>query len=54
MFSMMNVLDFTDTEVKKILSDYNLSDHYLQIREWYDGYRFGNTDILPMGCDSLL
>lgn len=31
---------FTDTEVKKILSDYNLSDHYLQIREWYDGYRF--------------
>lgn len=23
---------FTDTEVKKILSDYNLSDHYLQIR----------------------
>lgn len=36
---------FTDTEVKKILSDYNLSDHYLQIREWYDGYRFGNTDI---------
>ena len=36
---------FTDTEVKKILSDYNLSDHYLQIREWYDGYRFGNVDI---------
>lgn len=36
---------FTDAEVKKILEDYKLSDHYTEIKEWYDGYRFGSTDI---------
>lgn len=29
---------FTDAEVKKILNDYNLKDHYLEVKEWYDGY----------------
>lgn len=36
---------FTDTEVRKILKDYGLSAHYADMKEWYDGYRFGNTDI---------
>ena len=36
---------FTDAEVKQILEDYNLSDHYPDLKEWYDGYHFGNTDI---------
>ena len=36
---------FTDAEVKKILNDYNLKDHYLEVKEWYDGYHFGNIDI---------
>ena len=36
---------FTDAEVKQILEDYNLSDHYPDVKEWYDGYHFGNTDI---------
>mgnify|MGYP004550425441 FL=1 len=36
---------FTDGEVKQILEDYNLSDHYPDLKEWYDGYHFGNTDI---------
>ena len=36
---------FTDGEVKQILEDYNLSDHYPDVKEWYDGYQFGNTDI---------
>ena len=36
---------FTDAEVKKILNDYNFKDHYLEVKEWYDGYHFGNTDI---------
>lgn len=36
---------FTDGEVKQILEDYNLSDHYPDVKEWYDGYHFGNTDI---------
>ena len=36
---------FTDDEVKTMLSCYGLSDHYRTVREWYDGYRFGNTDV---------
>ena len=36
---------FTDGEVKQILEDYNLSDHYPDVKESYDGYHFGNTDI---------
>ena len=36
---------FTDGEVKQILEDYDLSDHYPDVKEWYDGYHFGNTDI---------
>jgi hypothetical protein len=27
------------------LNDYNFKDHYLEVKEWYDGYHFGNTDI---------
>lgn len=36
---------FTYAEVRKILKDYGLSAHYADMKEWYDGYRFGNTDI---------
>ena len=36
---------FTDAEVERILNDYNFKDHYLEMKEWYDGYQFGNTDI---------
>ena len=36
---------FTDEEVRKLLEDYGLSDHYLTIKEWYDGYRFGNMEV---------
>ena len=36
---------FTDAEVRKILKDYGLSAHYADMKEWYDGYRFGNVDI---------
>lgn len=36
---------FTDNEVEKLLDDYTFSDHYPEIKEWYDGYHFGNTDI---------
>lgn len=36
---------FTDEEVKKLLADYDRSDRYGVIKEWYDGYRFGNADI---------
>jgi hypothetical protein len=36
---------FTDAEVQKILSDYDLLDHADEVREWYDGYRFGEQDV---------
>ena len=36
---------FTDNEVEKLLDDYTFSDHYAEVKEWYDGYHFGNTDI---------
>lgn len=36
---------FTDEEVRKLLEDYGLSDHYLTVKEWYDGYRFGNVEV---------
>lgn len=36
---------FTDNEVKKLLSDYDRAERYPDVREWYDGYHFGNADI---------
>lgn len=36
---------FTDEEVKKLLEDYELSNHYESIKNWYDGYHFGNVDV---------
>lgn len=36
---------FTDAEVRSLLEYYDLSDHYDAVREWYDGYRFGNVDV---------
>ncbi len=36
---------FTDEEVKKLLEDYQLSGHFAEAKEWYDGYHFGNADV---------
>ena len=36
---------FTEDEVKKFLEDYHLEEHLAEIKEWYDGYRFGEADI---------
>lgn len=36
---------FVDDEVKKMLKSLNQQDHYEEVKEWYDGYRFGNTDV---------
>ena len=35
---------FTEPETKQILSDFNVPTEYAQIKKWYDGYKFGNTD----------
>ena len=52
-FKVLSILDsrfdeqfgFTDQEVQKILDDYELSSHFKETKEWYDGYRFGKADI---------
>ena len=36
---------FTDSEVMDMLEYYGLEDKYALFKEWYDGYRFGNTEI---------
>lgn len=52
-FEVLSVLDvqydeyfgFTDTEVHDMLDYYDLSGHYKEVKEWYDGYQFGNTEV---------
>lgn len=36
---------FTEKEVKDMLQYYGKDDKYNELSEWYDGYRFGNTEI---------
>lgn len=36
---------FTEGEVQALLEAYHLESHMTEIKEWYDGYRFGDADI---------
>ena len=36
---------FTNEGVKKLLANYNLQEHFEKVKEWYDGYHFGDADI---------
>ena len=36
---------FTDEEVRELLRYYGREDRYEAMREWYDGYRFGNVEV---------
>ena len=36
---------FTELEVKQLLKDYNLSEKMDEVKEWYDGYQFGDKEI---------
>lgn len=36
---------FTEDEVGKMLKDYHLEEHLAEMKEWYDGYHFGDADI---------
>ncbi len=36
---------FTDPEVRELLTYYGLSGEYGSVKEWYDGYRFGDVEI---------
>ena len=52
-FKVLSILDarfdeqfgFTDDEVKNLLADYGLSSYFAEVKEWYNGYHFGNADI---------
>lgn len=50
---------FTDADVEELLEYYGTSAYKEAVRSWYDGYRFGNTDVYcPWDvinyCDELL
>lgn len=36
---------FTDEEVRRLLIAYHLEAHLPEVKEWYDGYRFGDVDV---------
>ena len=36
---------FTESEVRELLGYYGASDKFEEVREWYDGYRFGGVDV---------
>ena len=52
-FKVLSIVDrrfdehfgFTDAEVKQLLKSYQLEQHFAEMKEWYDGYHFGNTDV---------
>lgn len=43
--SMDEYFGFTDKEVKDMLKYYDLEENYDIVKEWYDGYKFGNTEV---------
>lgn len=50
---------FTDSDVRKMLADYGLPEAYGLLKEWYDGYHFGNADVycpwdVICHCDRML
>ena len=52
-FKVLSIVDrrfdehfgFTDAEVKQLLKSYQLEHHFAEMKEWYDGYHFGHTDV---------
>ncbi len=36
---------FTDAEVRELMEYYGLTDSYEQAKDWYNGYRFGRSDV---------
>lgn len=43
--SFASYFGFTESEVRNVLEYYNLSDCFDEIKKWYDGYLFGETEI---------
>ena len=40
-----NFFGFTEEEVEKAAREYGLTDEILEVKKWYNGYRFGNSEI---------
>lgn len=38
-------IGFTEEDVRNLLAETGFTDHAQEIREWYDGYRFGDADV---------
>ena len=36
---------FTESEVKELLAYYGHPEKFVEAKEWYDGYRFGNAEV---------
>lgn len=45
LFTRPRRFGFTDKDVQEILTYFNLSEHYADVKEWYDGYHFGNANV---------
>ena len=43
--SYSSYFGFTEQDIKEITSFYNINDCAKELKEWYDGYLFGNTEI---------
>ena len=43
--SFSEYFGFTESEVDKMLKYYQFTDKFDELKKWYDGYRFGNTEI---------
>ena len=44
---------FTQQDVDKLLADAEIEEKAELIKEWYDGYNFGELKFMPMGCHEL-
>ena len=44
-YGFQEYFGFTDREIDRLLADTGFTEYKEKIRQWYDGYRFGDTDI---------
>ena len=44
-YGFQEYFGFTDREIDHLLADTGFTEYKEKIKQWYDGYRFGDTDI---------
>lgn len=45
---------FTEKKVKGLLKAYHLEEHLAETKEWYDGYHFGDTEVIERYLNRIL